>query len=110
MMDRILSKLRDSVRGVRVRSALNPLLWLVGLLVFGVIAIVNIANHLPYNYEWLLAGMFALLSLVVSTALGCYVYLLQKDPDKLRSGYIAPAEMNPIPGRTTTSIEPHEEA
>lgn len=74
----LITKVMDTGGRLRVRSALNPVLWLC--------AIVTVPCAMSYSWsaekpEWLLVLAFA----PVTVALFGFLVLLFKDPDKLQS-------------------------
>lgn len=63
---------------VRTESALNPLLWLTGLTLVAAVS----ASYFDKNLAWALFGAVAL---EIVVALGCYVYFMLSDPNRLHS-------------------------
>jgi hypothetical protein len=63
---------------LRVKSALNPILWLCGLI--GTPCIISIG--MQKEPSWVL---ICLLFIVVLAAVGSYIFLMLKDPDRLQS-------------------------
>ena len=63
---------------LKVKSALNPILWLCGLIGSPCIIAIGIQRDPPFV-------LVVLLFIVVGVALFSFVYLLIKDPDRLQS-------------------------
>ena len=74
----ITARASDAIGRINVRSALNPILWLCGLVtVPGLV----LASLLPETPNWLVAIIVA----PVAVAIVGFVYLLFTDPDRLQS-------------------------
>lgn len=65
---------------VSVNSALNPLLWLVGI--FLLFFFIALFHKLEF---WIIAVLLFFLFLILATLLCSFVYLMLKKPDYLRS-------------------------
>lgn len=63
-----------------VNSALNPLLWLIGI--FLLFFFVVLFHRLEF---WITAVLLIFLFLILITILGCFIYFMLKKPDYLRS-------------------------
>lgn len=65
---------------VQQYSALNPLLWIVGLItvVLGILAFLT--SHL-----WIAIVFVSLIAIAILSSIGCYIFFAIKHPDLLRS-------------------------
>jgi hypothetical protein len=63
---------------LKVKSALNPILWLCGIICVPAILTVNLASK-PHP------SMIYLVWVIISVAIIAFVYLLLADPDRLQS-------------------------
>lgn len=68
-----------SAKGVR-SSALQPIFWMLGLLLGGIVATVKFGGP-----HWLLVTLTILLIILLGISLFAFLYLLFKDRDALRS-------------------------
>lgn len=78
LRDSVVSRAFDAVEKLTVRSALNPILWLCGLVTIPSLVAASILATVP---TWLVVLAF----LPVLTALAGFAFLLIVDRDKLQS-------------------------
>ncbi len=77
--NRLLALLLQAGGSLRVRSVLNPVLWLAGMCLVGyAVVAVSTGREPPPVLTWILGGS-------VGVAVFSCVYLLGVDPDKLQS-------------------------
>ncbi len=65
---------------LKVRSAANPVLWMVGTI--GTIVAASMFARPP---EWVYAVLLAIFGLTVLTTLGIFIFMVARRPDDLRS-------------------------
>ncbi len=70
----------SSLNAVKQRSAMNPILWMLGIL-----ASAMVFTGCMSASEWLKMLIAVLFSVCVIAAIGIYIYFAIKSPDKLRS-------------------------
>ena len=77
-LEQIAAKVVESGGKLKVRSALNPILWLCGLISVPAVLVAPYVNPTP---TWLIVLIFA----PVTTAIVGFLFLLFVDRDKLQS-------------------------
>jgi hypothetical protein len=70
--------LQSVIARVKTESALNPLLWLVGLTLVAAVAA-------SYSNGYLKWAFFGVTALCILAALGAYFYFMLRDPNRLHS-------------------------
>ena len=67
---------------LRVKSALNPILWLCGIIAVPSLLFLKVVWPPP---TWLIIVILTLVFIPVITAIGAFLFFMFKDPDKLQS-------------------------
>jgi len=79
----LVSGASNAVTRLGVKTALNPMLWLSGIICIPTLIVIDwVRENAPV---WLLGFLILFLFLPVCTSIFAYVYLLIVDPDRLQS-------------------------
>lgn len=80
-LDTLAGKSSENIKGLKVRSALNPGLWLVGVVC---VPLLSCASYFKENL-WIVVPLVTLSAIVVLAVLGIFVFFAIRHPERLQS-------------------------